>query len=170
MLFRSRNIFSNNDKKLDRAYKNIKVFAKYNWNGTSALLNNSTININDYFNIEKIIVFDIASFFNDINEIQQILYPDKHINISPFVSKLSNAFLPSVVYTLEEFGLPRMLSKKLHKYNFINFENNDLKIDEALETFKESSVEEIINLFKSHNDFDDFDEYILKYFYDGLGK
>ncbi|CAM2870268.1 DEAD/DEAH box helicase [Helicobacter hepaticus] len=165
-----RNIFSNNDKKLDRAYKNIKVFAKYNWNGTSALLNNSTININDYFNIEKIIVFDIASFFNDINEIQQILYPDKHINISPFVSKLSNAFLPSVVYTLEEFGLPRMLSKKLHKYNFINFENNDLKIDEALETFKESSVEEIINLFKSHNDFDDFDEYILKYFYDGLGK
>ena len=165
-----RNIFSDNNNKQDRAYRNIQVFAKYNWTNIFTLLSNSNIRIDEYFEFERIIVFDIASFFNDVNEIQQILYPDKHINISPFVSKLSNAFLPSLVYTLEEFGLPRMLSKKLHKYGFIDFENNELKIDEALEKFRESSVEEIIKLFEIYNDFDSFDEYILKYFYDGLGK
>lgn len=133
------------------------------------LLKEMNIPLDGFFQIENHISFKVSSLFADMNILAQALFFNV-VDISPFVSKLSNAFLPSVVYTLEEFGLPRMLSKKLHKYNFINFENNDLKIDEALETFKESSVEEIINLFKANNDFDAFDEYILKYFYDGLGK
>lgn len=141
-----------------------------NWNkDIPYLLNEMSISLDDFFQVENHISFKVSSLFADMNILAQALFFNV-VDISPFASKLSNAFLPSVVYTLEEFGLPRMLSKKLHKYNFINFENNDLKIDEVLEIFKKSSVEEIINLFKANNDFDAFDEYILKYFYDGLGK
>lgn len=140
-----------------------------NWDkDISYLLKEMDISLDDFFQIENHISFKISSLFGDINILAQVLFPDSKIDISPFVTKLSNAFLPSVVYTLEEFGLPRMLSKKLHKYKFINFENNELNIDEVLEKFKESSAEYIVRLFKKHNDFDNFDEYILKYFYDGL--
>ncbi|EGN2752058.1 hypothetical protein IIH11_001538, partial [Campylobacter jejuni] len=128
------------------------------------------IDINKYFNIERIISFDIASFFNDLNQIMQILYPEKKIDISSFVTKLSNVFLPSVVYTLEEFGLPRIISKKLHQCGFIDFENNDLTIEQALNKFKECTAIDTVNILKENSLYDDFEDYILNYFYDGLGQ
>lgn len=167
-----------NDKSKD-AYFKIIDYSKYNYCGVKQTIDNINkkagqewykIDINKYFDIERIISFDIASFFNDLNQIMQILYPEKKIDISSFVTKLSNVFLPSVVYTLEEFGLPRIISKKLHKCGFINFENKELTLEQALDKFKEHTADDIINILKEKNLYDDFEDYILNYFYEGLGQ
>ncbi|ECL3067546.1 helicase, partial [Campylobacter jejuni] len=83
------------------------------------LIKDMQIDLDDFFKFENHVAFKVASLFSDINILQKILYPEKWIDISSFVTKLSNAFLPSVVYTLEEFGLPRIISKKLHECKFI---------------------------------------------------
>ncbi|EAJ8154539.1 hypothetical protein BHV15_10290, partial [Campylobacter coli] len=167
-----------NDKSKDAYFKIIDYY-KYNYCGVKQTIDNINkkagqewykIDINKYFDIERIISFDIASFFNDLNQIMQILYPEKEIDISSFVTKLSNVFLPSVVYTLEEFGLPRIISKKLHECGFINFENKELTLEQALDKFKEYTADDIINILKEKNLYDDFEDYILNYFYEGLGQ
>ncbi|EAH5177734.1 TPA: DEAD/DEAH box helicase [Campylobacter lari] len=168
-------VFKILNEKSRNAYFKIIDYGKHNYDGVKQTINNISkqerykINISQYFDIEKAISFDIASFFNDLNQIMQILYPEKEIDISSFVTKLSNAFLPSVVYTLEEFGLPRIISKKLHQCGFIDFENNDLTIEQALSKFKEHTADDIINILKEKNLYDNFEDYILNYFYEGLG-
>lgn len=158
----------NNSNKKEQAFRHIIDFAKFNWEGINCLLSKGyKLTINDYFEYEKIITFDIAAFFNDINIIQQIMYPERQINISSFVEKLSNAFLPSVVFQLEEYGLPRMISKKIHNCNIINFEDNDLSINDAIKQLR-FNRENIVEELKKKNLYDDFDEYILDYFYSGL--
>ncbi|EAL0224064.1 DEAD/DEAH box helicase [Campylobacter jejuni] len=133
------------------------------------LIKDMQIDLDDFFKFENHVAFKVASLFSDINILQKILYPEKWIDISSFVTKLSNAFLPSVVYTLEEFGLPRIISKKLHKCKFINFENKELTLEQVLDKFKEYTAGDIINILKENNLYDDFEDYILNYFYDGLG-
>lgn len=168
-------VFKILNEKSRNAYFKIIDYGKHNYDGVKQTINNISkqerykINISQYFDIEKAISFDIASFFNDLNQIMQILYPEKEIDISSFVTKLSNAFLPSVVYTLEEFGLPRIISKKLHQCGFIDFENNDLIIEQALSKFKKYTADDIINILKEKNLYDNFEDYILNYFYEGLG-
>ncbi len=133
------------------------------------LIKDMQIDLDDFFKFENHVAFKVASLFSDINILQKILYPEKWIDISSFVTKLSNVFLPSVVYTLEEFGLPRIISKKLHECGFINFENKELTLEQALDKFKEYTADDIINILKENNLYDDFEDYILNYFYDGLG-
>ncbi|MBF7042084.1 DEAD/DEAH box helicase [Campylobacter volucris] len=133
------------------------------------LIKDMQIDLDDFFKFENHVAFKVASLFSDINILQKILYPEKWIDISSFVTKLSNAFLPSVVYTLEEFGLPRIISKKLHECKFINFENKELTLEQALNKFKEHTADDIINILKEKNLYDNFEDYILNYFYEGLG-
>ncbi|EFS9785694.1 DEAD/DEAH box helicase [Campylobacter jejuni] len=133
------------------------------------LIKDMQIDLDDFFKFENHVAFKVASLFSDINILQKILYPEKWIDISSFVTKLSNAFLPSVVYTLEEFGLPRIISKKLHECKFINFENKELTLEQVLDKFKEYTAGDIINILKENNLYDDFEDYILNYFYNGLG-
>ena len=85
--------------------------------------------------------------------------------MSKFVQNLQNVFLPPHVYTLEEFGLPRMLSKTIDKSNIIKFDFNDNNVDinKTLERFKENK-DKIKELFDKNS----FDYYILKYFYNGI--
>ncbi|EOF4066240.1 hypothetical protein ACKV30_001353 [Campylobacter jejuni] len=134
------------------------------------LIKDMQIDLDDFFKFENHAAFKIASLFSDINILQKILYPEKGIDISSFVTKLSNAFLPSVVYTLEEFGLPRIISKKLHQCGFIDFENKDLTIEQALNKFKECTAIDIVKILEKNSLYDDFEDYILNYFYDGLGQ
>lgn len=84
--------------------------------------------------------------------------------MSKFVQNLQNVFLPPHVYTLEEFGLPRMLSKTIDKFNIIKFDFNDNgDINKILKEFKKNK-DKIKELFDENS----FDYYILKYFYDGI--
>lgn len=127
------------------------------------VLDEHDIDINQFFKLERIASFNLSALASDIN----VLYKEivhNGVDISHFISKVSHAFLPSVVYQLEEYGLPRMISKKLQKANVINFLNEQLTIHSALEIFKEIGLEEII----SNSFLDSFDKYILKHFYEGI--
>ena len=73
--------------------------------------------------------------------------------------------MPSAVYQLEEYGLPRMISRKIHDSHVINFENDELTLHATLNEFrrigKDSLLQQVAGL-------DDFDRYIIDYFYDGI--
>ncbi len=144
----------------------VKILAN-NWNKTIPdlldELDEFDINIDQFFKLERIVTFDLSSLISDINTLQnEILNNDT--DISPFISKLSHAFLPSVVYQLEEYGLPRMISRKLHKKGIIDFFDENLTIHKAIEKFHQIGKENLL----SQPFFDNFDKYIIEYFYDGI--
>lgn len=125
---------------------------------------NINIDIDTFFKLEKNVTFQLSSLASDVNILQKIIFKN-NIDISPFVSMLSHAFLPSVVYLLEEYGLPRMLTKKIHYANIINFNDKELDIHSTLDKFREIGIEYIKENVK---EFDKFDIYILEYFFDGI--
>lgn len=129
------------------------------------MLEANSITIDDFFKLERTVTFQFASLASDINILQRIILEDKGMDISSFVSKLSHAFLPSVVYQLEEYGLPRMITKKIHTSHIINFSNPELTIHKAIEVFQQIGLGK---LKLSVKNLDSFDEYILDYFYDGI--
>ena len=89
----------------------------------------------------------------------------KSYDISRFVSLCSQAFLPKVVFQLEEYGLPRMISKKLQKSGFIDFQSKDLTIHKAIDLFNEIGVQKLL---LQTIELDDFNKYTLNYFYEGI--
>lgn len=160
----------NNKKnnKLEIIAKSVNII-EYNWVLTISEivkeLEKINLSIENYFRIEDIISFEIYNLFSDINILQKSILLDKALDLSKFVQNLQNVFLPPHVYTLEEFGLPRMLSKTIDKSNIIKFDFNDNNVDinKTLERFKENK-DKIKELFDKNS----FDYYILKYFYDGI--
>ncbi|MFC6101235.1 DEAD/DEAH box helicase [Olivibacter domesticus] len=127
------------------------------------VLDKYDIDINQFFKLERIASFNLSALASDIN----VLYKEiinNGVDISSFISKVSHAFLPSVVYQLEEYGLPRMISKKLQNAGIINFFDEQLTIHGALEIFKKVNIAEI----KQYTFLDSFDKYILDYFYEGV--
>lgn len=137
------------------------------WYSKSLEILNTTknyIGIDDYFRFENLVSFDVYNLFSDINILQKCILKDNAIDISKFVNNLQNVFLPPHVYTLEEFGLPRMLSKTIDESGIIKF-NFDEKdgINKTLNKFIEKK-DDIIKLF----DVNSFDYYFLQYFYDGI--
>jgi len=128
-------------------------------------LSKKSISIDLFFQLERNVTFKLAALLSDINILQKIIFRDKHIDISPFISKIYHAFLPSVVYQLEEYGLPSMLSKKIHLAGVINFEAEELNIHSIINEFNEFGMEYIKEKVST---FDEIDLYILDYFYDGI--
>jgi hypothetical protein len=122
------------------------------------------ISIDDFFKLERNVSFKFASLLKDVNVLQKQILKNKNYDISRFVAWTSHAFLPSVVYQLEEYGLPRMITKKIYNAKIINFVDKELNIHSAIELFKKIGKEEMIKRVQ----FDDFDKYILEYFYDGI--
>lgn len=122
------------------------------------------IGVDDFFKLERKVTFKLASLLSDVNILQKEILKDKNYDISRFVSLASHAFLPSVVYQLEEFGMPRMISKKIHSNKLINFYDKDLNIHNALELFNEIGLEKILSI----QTLTPFDIYIIEYFYDGI--
>ena len=54
------------------------------------------------------------------------------VDITPFITKVLNLFLPPLVFQLEEYGLPR---RKLHNSRVIDLERVDISINDVLEEF-----------------------------------
>ena len=121
------------------------------------------IGIDDFFKLERNVTFKLSALVNDINILQKAILKDG-TDVSPFISKLSHAFLPSVVYQLEEYGLPRMISKKIHNNGVINLLNNALTIHKAIDKFHHFEKDRLLAM----NFLETFDGYILKHFYDGI--
>lgn len=130
------------------------------------LLRNREIDIDRYFELEKIITYNFASLLTDFNTIQKELLANLGVDLDPFIQKITYAFLPPMVFQLEEFGLPRMISRKIQTSGLINFEDPTLTMQKTLEKFNEIGCDRI----KSIQSLDDFDKYIVDYFFEGIRK
>jgi hypothetical protein len=122
------------------------------------------ISVDDFFKLERKITFKLSALLKDVNILQKEIFKDKNNDISRFANYASHAFLPPVVYQLEEFGLPRMISRKIHKAKLINFHSPELTIHKAIDMFKKIGSNTIISNAKLK----DFELYIIDYFYDGI--
>ena len=144
----------------------IKILSK-NWTHTIPQLlkqlDEHDIDIDAFFKLERVVSFKFSALLADVNELQKVILK-KGFDVAPFVSKLSHAFLPSAVYQLEEYGLPRMVTKKIHQHGAIDFEDETLTLHKAIDKFK--IVGRDAMLLESY--FDEFDRYILEYFYSGI--
>lgn len=69
-----------------------------------------------------------------INNLKRTLSPQSP-DISYFIGKASNAFLPKLVYQLEEIGLPRMICRKIQRSGLINFEDKNVEISTIIDRF-----------------------------------
>lgn len=118
---------------------------------------------NEFFSLERKIAFNLSSLFSDINTIQKKILK-KGYDIGSFINKLSSAFLPKLVYELEEYGLPRMIARKIQNANLLNFEDENMSLHQAIAAFQDIGLEKVLNI----DDLDQMDKYILTYFYDGI--
>jgi len=155
----------------DSGYKQFVEFVKVlrnNWFRTIPemlkCLEEYEIGVDDFFKLERKVTFKLASLLGDVNILQKEILKDKNYDISRFVTYTSHAFLPSVVYQLEEFGLPRMISKKIHNGKLMDFYDPQIDIHQVLDKFNRIGKENILSL----NDLSVFDKYIIEYFYDGI--
>ncbi len=128
------------------------------------LLEPHNVGIDDFFKLERNVSFKFSSLVKDVNTLQKEILKIKNYDISAFVTYVSHAFLPSVVFQLEEYGLPRIISKKIHEAKMINFYDRELTLHRTIEIFNEIGIEAIIERV----DLDEFDKYILNYFFDGI--
>jgi hypothetical protein len=146
----------------------IKTIA-YNWGKSIPELLNELedydIGIDEFFKLERNVTYKFSSLLKDLNVLQKEILVGKGYDISKFIGYCSHAFLPKVVFQLEEYGLPRMISKKLQEAEIIDFYNKELTIHKAIEIFNQIGQEEIISSTKG---LDSFDRYILNYFFDGI--
>lgn len=146
----------------------VKILAK-NWSlsipDLLSQLEALDIGVDKFFDLERKVTFRLASLLGDVNTIQREILGDSFVDISPFVSKISHAFLPKVVYQLEEYGLPRMISKKIHSAKVIDFHDDSLDIHTAIDQLKKIGPYDLHRRVKT---LDYFDRYILNYFFDGV--
>ena len=121
------------------------------------------IGIDDFFKLERTITFTLASALEDINLLHKTIINDG-TDIVSFVSKISHAFLPKIVFQLEEYGLPRMLSKKIHICGIINFKDEELSIHQAIDIFHSMEIKYIAKECR----FNRFEFFVLSFFYEGI--
>jgi hypothetical protein len=139
-----------------------------NWNLTIPelldQLSEQDVTIDEFFKMERNATFKLTALLNDVNVIQKEITPEHKVDISPFIAKLSKAFLPSCVMELEEYGLPRMLAKRIHACGLINFEDEKLDLHYTINLLCELKPE----ILAKTEGLDDFDRYVLDYFYEGI--
>jgi hypothetical protein len=155
----------------DSQHKTFVEFVKIlrnNWSKSIPELLNELdkydVGVDDFFKLERKVTFKLASLLSDVNILQRELLKEKNYDISRFINWTSNAFLPPVVYQLEEFGLPRMIAKKMQASKLIDFLEEGLNIHLVLEKLNKIGPDAILNI----EGLLDFDKYILDYFFDGI--
>ena len=143
----------------------VKVLSK-NWKlGLPELLRELApdVDVDIFFKLEKNVTFKLSALLHDVNELQKELFRSS-VDVSPFVSKLSHAFLPSVVYQLEEYGLPRMISRKIHVSGLFNFEADFDSIHSALHALNRMGRKPVLQLGVLSK----FEKSVVDYFFDGI--
>ena len=151
-------------------YTNVVEFVKalsQNWKKTIPELledlDEYEINIAMFFQLERIVSYKLSSLLSDVNILYNA-YRKEDVDISSFIYKISNAFLPRIVYQLEEFGLPRMISRKISNQNIIKLDGEEQDIYKILKKFDNIGYNKIIEQVN----FSPIEEYILKFFYEGI--
>lgn len=148
--------------------KFIKIIA-FNWSKSIPELlkelEDCDVGIDEFFLLERNVTYKFSALLNDLNKLQKRILKGKQYDISKFINWCSHAFLPKVVFQLEEYGLPRMISKKLHDSEVIDFFDSELTIHSVIEQFNEIGKD----MTKERtNNLHEFDKYILDYFFDGI--
>lgn len=143
--------------------------ASYNWNRSIPRilkqLSRYDITINDLFELERNLTFKLSSLLNDVNILLHELIPYKNTDISPFIFKTANAFLPPIVYQLEEYGLPRMITKKIHNAFNLNIYDETLTLHDTIEYLKDlNSVFGLSGRIQANI----IERYIINNFLDGV--
>lgn len=145
----------------------VKSISK-NWNSTIPqmlpLLQGCGVTIEKFFDLERNVTFKVATMLKDVNTLYNHIYT-KNVDVSSFIAKASHAFLPRLVYELEEYGLPRMISKKIYNSGIIDLEKDEIPIHNVISHFNELGCEKIKNRIQNLHP---FEEYILDYFFDGI--
>jgi DEAD/DEAH box helicase len=121
------------------------------------------IDIEDFFQLERTITFKLSALLSDANELHKIIV-NSTVDIGGFIGKVSHAFLPPAVYHLEEYGLPRMISRKLHRAGFIDLSNGDLDLRNALSLLRARGLDAALRV----DALSAFDKYIFRVFFDGI--
>ena len=124
----------------------------------------SDVSYEDLFSAERYLSYNLCSTLSIINVLKKSLNPESP-DISGFIGRAANAFLPKLVYQLEEYGLPRMISRKIQDSGLINFEDESIEISEIIEQFNNIGQE---NLIENLKDIFLFDKFIINYFYEGI--
>jgi len=121
------------------------------------------IEIDDFFKLERTITFKLSALLSDANELHKIIVSSS-VDISSFIGRMSRAFLPSAVYHLEEYGLPRMISKKIHASGLIDFLDPRMDLLLALERFNYLGRDTVLAI----KSLGPFDRYVVRFFFDGI--
>lgn len=126
-------------------------------------LSGNGIDIEGFFQLERTITFKLSALLSDINELHKMIV-NSSVDIGGFIGKISHAFLPPAVHNLEEYGLPRMISRKLHRARYIDLSQADLDLKSALSLFRRSGLEAALKV----ETLTAFDRYILRFFFHGI--
>lgn len=126
-------------------------------------LSSAGIDIEAFFQLERTITFKLSALLSDINELHKMIV-NPSVDIGGFIGKVSHAFLPPAVHNLEEYGLPRMISRKLHKARYMDFSQPDLDLRSALDSFRSKGLDAALEV----QGLTAFDRYILKFFFNGI--
>lgn len=121
------------------------------------------IGIDQFFKLERTITYKLSALISDANELHKIII-NPEVDVSRFVGSLSRAFLPGPVYSLEEYGLPRMISKKIQRSKLIDFTTANFGLNDAIEKFQEIGLGRMLKI----ESLTAFDRYVMKFFYDGI--
>ena len=66
----------------------------------------------------------------------------------------SDAFMPPAVYGLEEYGLARMICRKIHDAGVIDFTDPDLSLHKAINQLRDVSLRGIFRRVPALHEFD----------------
>lgn len=127
-------------------------------------LSEYNLSVENYFDIEKLLSFNFVSLLHNVNVLAKRII-GFNIDISSFMVKVSNAFLPPLVFELEEYGLPRMMSRKIQASGIIDLEREGGTINEIIEEFQDLGPEQIMNACHFSSEIEQF---ILYHFFDGI--
>lgn len=145
----------------------IKSISK-NWNNTIPqmlpLLQGCGVTIEKFFDLERIVTFKVATMLKDVNTLYNHIFTED-VDVSPFIAKASHAFLPRLVYELEEYGLPRMVSKKIQNSGIIDLEDNTLSIHSVIAHLNNIGCKSLKSRIQ---DLHPFEDYIFDYFFEGI--
>ncbi|GAA5483333.1 DEAD/DEAH box helicase [Haloferula sargassicola] len=152
-------------RKRDMFVKFVQVLSKnWDWRLPRILQALSPdVDVNLFFKLERDVTFALASLVHDVNVLQKEILKSG-VDVSGFVSRLSHAFLPSVVYQLEEFGLPRMIARKIQNAGLIDFETRYEDLHAALAVINRIGKDAVLQLPV----LSDFDRYIVRHFFEGI--
>lgn len=154
------------DSQFNKVVASVKVLSR-NWDCDLPTLLSSLrgdgVDIEDFFKLERTITFKLSALLSDANVLHKMIV-NPSVDVSAFIGRMSRAFLPSAVYHLEEYGLPRMVSKKIHASGLIDFLDPNLDLMAALERFNRLGLESVLSV----KSLGPFDRYIVKFFFDGI--